>query len=156
MSTRINKSDDGFVMATSNNLPAVDFEMFMDFLANSIKSRLETQGWKMTKSCRESYGDNAIGYVQVKRNLKVVNVVAKITPEHKLHDTPYSVEAQVDESKMCLNFVACHGCVASQGIVFTESEQYFRVLYPMSSPIVLHWNIFPAKDVTIVVNFRSM
>lgn len=115
MTTRINKLNDGFVGATSNNLPSVDFEMFMDFIAKAIDTRLETQGWKITKSCRENYGDNAIGYVQVKRQHKLVDVVAKITPEHKLHDTPYSVEAQIDEDAMCLNYVSCNGCVASQG-----------------------------------------
>lgn len=115
MSKRINQLDDGFAVATSNNLPSVDFQMFMDFIEKSINTRLETQGWKMKKSCRESYGDNAVGYVQVKRSSKVVNVIAKMTPEHKLSSTPYNITAQVDEEKTCLNFVTCNGCLAREG-----------------------------------------
>lgn len=50
-------------------------------------------GWKIQKFCRESFSDNAIRNVQVKRTSKVVDVVAKMTPEHKLHTTPYKVTA---------------------------------------------------------------
>lgn len=125
MSKRINQLNDGFVVATCNNLPAVDFEMFMDFIENSVNTRLETQGWKMQKSCRESYGDNAIGYVQVKRTDKIIDIIGKMTPEHRLSSTPYTVKAQVDEREMCLKFVTCHGCVASQGKAESVRSHYF-------------------------------
>lgn len=127
MSKRINKLEDGFVAATSNNLPQVDFEMLMEFIQNAINTRLETQGWKMHKSGREGYGDNAVGYVQVKRKGKIVDVIARMTPEHKLHSTPYNVKAQIDENKASLNVVKCHDCIASQGKTTRFSVTYFRL-----------------------------
>ena len=36
------------------------------------------------RSSRESYGDNAVGYVQVKRNGNVCTVKASVTPEHNV------------------------------------------------------------------------
>ncbi|KAJ6642327.1 hypothetical protein Bhyg_07274, partial [Pseudolycoriella hygida] len=71
----------------------------------SINNNLETQGWKIQKSCRESYGDNAVGYVQVERKGKIVDIIGKMTPEHKLSSTPYAVKAQVDE-RVCKHAVA--------------------------------------------------
>lgn len=79
----------------------------------------------MQKSCRESYGDNAIGYVQVKRTDKIIDIIGKMTSEHRLSSTPYTVKAQVDEREMCLKFVTCHGCVASQGKAESVRSHYF-------------------------------
>ncbi|RVE43633.1 hypothetical protein evm_011717 [Chilo suppressalis] len=39
-------------------------------------------------STRESYGHNAIGYVQIKRDGELCTVKSRVTPEHKL-ETPF-------------------------------------------------------------------
>lgn len=119
---RINKLDEGFEAATPNNLPVVDFAMALDFIQNSMES-CETQGWKLSRSCRENYGDNAVGYVQVKRTKQVVLVKARITPEHKLHKTAYRVSAEIDEKKEVINFAKCHDCAAGQGIQHPQCKK---------------------------------
>lgn len=112
---RINQLEDGFVAGAPNNLPSVDFAMVFDFIRKSMKSCLETQGWKLSHSSRENYGDNAIGYAQVRRIQKMVRVKARITPEHKLRQSAYTVSAEFDEGKQVINFAKCHDCAASQG-----------------------------------------
>lgn len=39
---------------------------------------------------------------------KLVDVTARITPEHRLRDNPYTVCAQVDEAAGELKFVKCN------------------------------------------------
>lgn len=50
-------------------------------------------------STKESYGDNAVGYVQLKREGKLCFVRGKITPEHKINNVGYIVEVVVDENE---------------------------------------------------------
>lgn len=44
MSTWINKLNDGFDQATTNNLPEVDFAMVIDFIEKSVRDCGEIQG----------------------------------------------------------------------------------------------------------------
>ncbi|GBO36944.1 hypothetical protein AVEN_173953-1 [Araneus ventricosus] len=43
------------------------------------------------RSGRESYGDHAVGYVQVRRDANLCIVKAKVTPEHSLRKKAYHV-----------------------------------------------------------------
>lgn len=47
---------------------------------------------KCSRSTKESYGDNAIGYVQLKRKGPICTIKGKITAEHKIHKHRRSME----------------------------------------------------------------
>lgn len=64
---------------------------------------------------RESYGDNALGFVQVKREGVVCTVKAKVTPEHKIRGSGYKVKAVIDEDEEKVLSVECEDCAASAG-----------------------------------------
>lgn len=67
----------------------------------------------LNRSGRESYGEEAIGYVQLKRDGKKVIVKGRITPEQKVRQTPYHVEIHLcDESG--IENTHCN-CTASLG-----------------------------------------
>jgi len=67
------------------------------------------------RSARASYGDDAVSYVQLKREGNLCTVKAKICPEHKVHAKLYGVSLVVDEQEETVKSVECHDCVASQG-----------------------------------------
>ncbi|CAL1284504.1 unnamed protein product [Larinioides sclopetarius] len=69
----------------------------------------------IVRSGRESYGDNAIGYVQVKRDFSTVK--AKVTSEHSLRKKAYDVTLLCDEEILS---VALHSCAASLAVGKTE------------------------------------
>ncbi|GLV37568.1 uncharacterized protein CBL_20380 [Carabus blaptoides fortunei] len=106
----------GFSKGQSDNLPYVDEFM----VANYIKSHecytsTELRGVKASRASREEYGDNAIGYVQVKRDVEKCIVKGKITPEHNVTRKGYAVEIQVDEKNAAIEHVTCGDCAASEG-----------------------------------------
>lgn len=67
------------------------------------------------RSARASYGDDAVSYVQLKREGNLCTIKAKICPEHKVHAKLYGVSLVVDEQEESVKSVECHDCVASQG-----------------------------------------
>ena len=67
------------------------------------------------RSLRASYGDDALSYVQLKRDGKLCTVKCKICPEHKIRAKLYAVTLVVDEEDYAIRSVQCHDCVASQG-----------------------------------------
>lgn len=67
------------------------------------------------RSARTSYGDDAVSYVQVKREGNLYTIKAKICPEHKVHAKLYGVSLVVDEQEETVKSVECHDCVTSQG-----------------------------------------
>lgn len=69
------------------------------------------------RSSRPSYGDDAISYVQIKRDpaTNVCTVKCKICPEHKVHAKLYTVTLIIDEEEEKVISVQCHDCIASQG-----------------------------------------
>ncbi|KAF9799883.1 hypothetical protein SFRURICE_017118 [Spodoptera frugiperda] len=90
----------GFVKADSNNLPRIDAIMLGRFFAsNNDFCSSEFRNIKTSMSSRASYGDDAVSYVQLKRENKFCTVKCKICPEHKVH----------------ANYMDCQDCVASQG-----------------------------------------
>lgn len=66
---------------------------------------------------RPTYSDNAIGYVQLKREGTLCHVIARITPEHKIQKGAYKVHCEVDEGPKYATIKAayCEDCAASQG-----------------------------------------
>ncbi|KYN19357.1 hypothetical protein ALC57_08330, partial [Trachymyrmex cornetzi] len=73
------------------------------------------------RSSRESYGDEAIGYVYLKREqlTKTCILKCKVCPEHRIHSKGYSVTLTVNEEDEKILDVKCHDCAAS-------SECYWR------------------------------
>lgn len=67
------------------------------------------------RSERESYGDSAVGYVQLKRDGDQCTVKARITPEHNVRRKAYSVILVVDEARETINSVQCNDCTAHLG-----------------------------------------
>ncbi|KAL0829617.1 hypothetical protein ABMA28_003123 [Loxostege sticticalis] len=106
----------GFTKANSSNLPRVHLLMLGEFLAsNKDFCSAEFRNVKTAVSSRPSYGDDAISYVQLKRDGNLCMVKSKICPEHKVHGKLYGVTLVVDEINETVVSVECHDCVASQG-----------------------------------------
>ncbi|CAG5056720.1 unnamed protein product [Parnassius apollo] len=111
-----NKVEAGFVQAQSDNLPKVDSFMVFDYLSNHSKfTSAEVRGWKLQRSARETYGDDAVGFVQVQRSGRVCTVKAKITPEHRIKKKAYSCTFTCDEKEETVLNVDCHDCAAQKG-----------------------------------------
>jgi hypothetical protein len=71
----------------------------------------------LCRSSRDDYGDNAVGYVQVKREGNICTVKAKVTPEHKVRSKPYNVTFVCNEAEEMVKLCICEDCPASQGIL---------------------------------------
>lgn len=67
------------------------------------------------RSGRQSYGDAAIGWVQVRRDDNICTIKAKITPEHNVRAKQYNVTMMVNEESLKILRVECHDCAASLG-----------------------------------------
>ncbi|RVE52513.1 hypothetical protein evm_002907 [Chilo suppressalis] len=90
----------GFIKANSNNLPKIDAVMLGRFFAsNTDFCSSEFRNVKTSMSSRASYGDDAISYVQLKRDDKLCTVKCKICPEHKVHAKLYGCTLVVDEEE---------------------------------------------------------
>ncbi|XP_046392244.1 uncharacterized protein LOC124160435 [Ischnura elegans] len=106
----------GFSKGQSDNLPAIDAVMVAEFMSqNSNFVGAEIRGMKTARAGRESYGDNALGYVQVRREGAMCTVKAKVTPEHKLRGSGYKVKAVINEDEDKVLAVECEDCAASTG-----------------------------------------
>ncbi|XP_045458850.1 uncharacterized protein LOC123669284 [Melitaea cinxia] len=106
----------GFMKGNSNNLPRVDVVMLGKFFAsNSDFCSSEFRNVKTSMSSRDSYGDDAVSFVQVKREGKLCTVKCKICPEHKVHAKLYKCTLILDEEEENIISMRCEDCVASQG-----------------------------------------
>ncbi|GBN31472.1 hypothetical protein AVEN_211395-1 [Araneus ventricosus] len=64
---------------------------------------------------KKSYGDNAIGCVQMKKDVDLCTVKGRITPEHRVRKTAYPFATVCNESEdAILLCVKCSGFAASQ------------------------------------------
>ncbi|XP_031359073.1 uncharacterized protein LOC116182672 [Photinus pyralis] len=109
-------SEEGFVKAGSNNLPSVDIFMVMEFIKNDDRfNAAEIRGIKAAAAGREEYGDNAVGYVELKRANSLCTLQCKICPEHKVRAKHYTVSMTVDEAEEKIVNVECKDCAASAG-----------------------------------------
>lgn len=107
---------EGFEKATSDNLPEVNIISLGIFIAkdrNFISP--EISNVKSIRNGRESYGESAIGYVQVKREGNIHTVVCWVAPEHKVTSRGYKVEIVVDSFKSEIVSCKCYECVAALG-----------------------------------------
>ncbi|KAF9793768.1 hypothetical protein SFRURICE_008884 [Spodoptera frugiperda] len=77
------------------------------FTSNSDFTSTEIKGVKAARSARETYGDSAVGYVQVKREGNICTVKARITPEHNVRQKCYSVTLVCDEAEETVLSVQC-------------------------------------------------
>lgn len=66
------------------------------------------------RSASAQYGDNAIGYVSIKRNGVMCTVEARITPQTSVNRTPYLVSVSINESDNSIAAPSCN-CQASMG-----------------------------------------
>ncbi|KAJ8711958.1 hypothetical protein PYW08_008912 [Mythimna loreyi] len=108
--------EDGFVKAESTNLPRINALMVAKFFAcNPDFCSAELRNVKTSISGRESYGDDAVGYVQLKRDQNTCIVKCTICPEHKVRSKPYAVSVVVNEAEESVTSVQCHDCPASEG-----------------------------------------
>ncbi|CAH2098027.1 unnamed protein product [Euphydryas editha] len=106
----------GFIKGNSSNLPKVDSLMVASFFArNKDFCAAELRNVKMSLSSRESYGDDAIGFVQLRRESDICTVKCRVCPEHKVRSKPYTVTLIVDEKNSIVISSQCHDCAASAG-----------------------------------------
>ncbi|CAH2094797.1 unnamed protein product [Euphydryas editha] len=106
----------GFIKGNSSNLPKVDSLMVASFFArNKDFCAAELRNVKMSLSSRESYGDDAIGFVQLRRESDICTVKCRVCPEHKVRSKPYTVTFIVDEKNSIVISSQCHDCAASAG-----------------------------------------
>ncbi|KAI8439312.1 hypothetical protein MSG28_013143 [Choristoneura fumiferana] len=105
-----------FVRADNTNLPKIDAFMVARFFKNNADYyAAELKNVKTAVSARESYGDDAIGYVQLHRERGICTVKCKMCPEHKVRAKGYNVTLTVDESDCEIISCECHDCAASAG-----------------------------------------
>ncbi|XP_037298685.1 uncharacterized protein LOC119190579 [Manduca sexta] len=105
----------GFIKADSANLPKMFFMITNFFASNSDFCSAEFRNVKTLLLSRQSYGDYAVGYVQLKRDATLCTVKCKICPEHKIRCPSYSVSLVVEVKEGIVISVQCHNCPASQG-----------------------------------------
>ncbi|XP_028176894.1 uncharacterized protein LOC114364791 [Ostrinia furnacalis] len=106
----------GYVKANSNNLPRIDAVMLGRFFAtNSDFCSSEFRNVKTSMSSRASYGDDAVSYVQIKRDGKFCTLKCKICPEHKVHAKLYRCTLILNEEDEVIQSIQCEDCLASQG-----------------------------------------
>ncbi|KAJ8666314.1 hypothetical protein QAD02_007976 [Eretmocerus hayati] len=106
----------GYVEASSENLLRVDLDMLIMFLQeNDCFSCPEVKNVKTVRSMRSSYGDLAVGYVQLLRKEHSCTLAARVCPEHKINSKTYTVVVVVDEESECIEKAECQDCAAPQG-----------------------------------------
>ncbi|KAB0802565.1 hypothetical protein PPYR_04751 [Photinus pyralis] len=109
-------ADPGFVKAQSDNLPHVDALMVAEFFASSDKyTAAEIRGLKAMRAGRESYGDAAVGYVQIQRSQNVCTIKCRLCPEHRVRQKNYSVVVVIDEVEEKILSADCQDCAAGAG-----------------------------------------
>ena len=118
-----NRLDPGFMKADSSNMPEIDV-----FMGNYEVRYLHWNQY-YCRSCHENYGDEAVGYVCLRRDQSVCIVKCRVTPEHNVRSSSYAVMIKIDEEKKCiarrvLRYRLCSLCRFNQ--IF---EQYFNATY---------------------------
>ncbi|XP_011883840.1 PREDICTED: uncharacterized protein LOC105570988 [Vollenhovia emeryi] len=111
-----NKLDSGFVKADARNIPTIDMFMICEFIKNSDDfNSVEIRNKKLATSSRENYGDQAIGYVCLKRDGPICTVKCRVCPEHRVREKGYAVTLTIDEDNDKIIDVQCHNCAAANG-----------------------------------------
>ncbi|KAG4079383.1 hypothetical protein HA402_008075 [Bradysia odoriphaga] len=108
--------DIGHEKANSSNLPVMSIQMLAEFFnRTTMYVNNESSGVKAGRSMGSKYGDEAIGRVQVKHTKTSCNVIASVTPEHKIKDQPYKVVVNIDVKNQKVKSAECKGCMAALG-----------------------------------------
>ncbi|KAJ8953468.1 hypothetical protein NQ318_023587 [Aromia moschata] len=110
-------TDEGFIKVQSDNLPRVGFMVKIHgdkfHKKHGFFSLGEVRGVKADKSGRHSYGDAAVGWVQVRRENNTCTIRAKITPEHNVKKKQYAISCNINEEQENVIDVKCHDCLVS-------------------------------------------
>ncbi|CAH2018056.1 unnamed protein product [Acanthoscelides obtectus] len=72
-------------------------------------------GQRNAKSGRDTYGYDAIGYVQLKRERGICIVKFRIMPEHRVKSKPCHCRFECDEKGDTVIKLQCSGCAAQEG-----------------------------------------
>lgn len=67
------------------------------------------------RAANETYGDQAISYVELKRHGSVCTIQGHITAEHKIKKS-YSVTTIIDEKEETIISAECLDCAAAKGM----------------------------------------
>lgn len=106
----------GYQRANSNNLPTLDIIMLRNYIQKDVNYiSPEIANVNSLRAGRESYGESAIGWVQVHRHENVFTVLGVIAPEHNVTSKNYIVEVKIDIEKYEIFSAICKSCVAHQG-----------------------------------------
>ncbi|XP_059053041.1 uncharacterized protein LOC131847469 [Achroia grisella] len=73
-------------------------------------------------SARDSFGDDAIGYIQVKRASDVCTVKCRITREHRVRTTRYRCSIECNEKDHEILNITCEDCFANRGCKHCRRE----------------------------------
>ncbi|GBP12626.1 hypothetical protein EVAR_10282_1 [Eumeta japonica] len=85
------------------------------YVNHKDKKKVADAWSRLAESSRASYGDDAISYVQLKRDAHLCTVKCKMCPEHKVHAKLYGCTLIIDEEDDVIVSVVCEDCVASRG-----------------------------------------
>ncbi|KAI5694423.1 hypothetical protein M8J75_016542 [Diaphorina citri] len=92
----------------------VDVNMVYEYMLKERDNEVAGTS-KEERSARSTYGDKAVGKVQIKREGSLCTIKGKITPEHKLRVTPYSQICVINEQDEEILNARCEDCPASEG-----------------------------------------
>ncbi|CAH2016451.1 unnamed protein product [Acanthoscelides obtectus] len=108
--------EQNFVKADSSNLPKVAYEMIDEYYRhNADFVKANVRNVKTQRSGKQSYGDQAIGFVQLMREGSICTVKCHVTPEHKIHEKGYQVTICINEAEEKITHSVCHSCPAGEG-----------------------------------------
>jgi hypothetical protein len=74
-----------------------------------------TRDGKIQRAARESYGDSAVGWIQLKEDGNLTTVIGRISPEHEVTSTAYEVQAVINTCQEEIIDASCFSCAASLG-----------------------------------------
>ncbi|KAJ3648793.1 hypothetical protein Zmor_020569 [Zophobas morio] len=133
-----------YEQATSTNLPVVDDVMIDLYYRRNVNFLIPgVENVKTERGARATYGDDAVGYVQLRRHDEICTVKALIAPEHKVRLKGYEVSVRINESEQCIIDSKCYDCAASEGGckhgVALLFWLYRRTLEPSVTSVECYW-----------------
>lgn len=100
-----------------------------------------------------------MGYVQVKLLPGTSVVKGRVTPEHKINKTPYTVEITVDNESHLIDSAKCYGCPAQNGgckhVVAFIFWLYRRSTEQAVTEVTCYWRKPSLSDVTRLSPIRA-
>ncbi|KAF2878901.1 hypothetical protein ILUMI_27261 [Ignelater luminosus] len=102
-------------------------------LTEVLISKVEVKSLKTKRPARELEGDNAVGYVQLKRERIVYSVKAKLAPEHRVRKKANNILVKMNEKNadilncQCLDFAASAVLGFKSEGTNLEPEEYMKL-----------------------------